>query len=59
MISMTGVRIEYSSSTWTSGNVIATLTGIHPTYMIVNNFGSELFTFTGNGSFDYQFVDKQ
>lgn len=27
--------------------------------MIVNNYGSELYTFTGNGSFAYQFVDKQ
>jgi hypothetical protein len=27
--------------------------------MIVNNYGSELYTFTDNGTFEYQYIDKQ
>ena len=57
--SSTWLRISYSTTWWTSGNVIATLTGMDPTYMIVNNYWSESYIFTGNGSFTYQFVDKQ
>jgi hypothetical protein len=51
--------VDYDYATWTNTDVIATLTGLDPTYMIVNNYGSEFYTFTTNGTFDYQYVDKQ
>ena len=56
--SSTWIRVIYSTTGWTNGDVTATLTWLDPTYMIVNNFGSETHVFTGNGSFVYQFVDK-
>ena len=59
VINSTWVNVTYSPSTTTTGSVIATLTGLDPTYMIVNNFGSEFYTFTGNGNFTWQYVDKQ
>jgi len=55
----TGLHIDYVPTGWTSGNIIATMTGFDPTYMIINNGGSSLYTFTGNGNFTYQFVDKR
>ncbi len=58
-INTSGIIVTYTPNTRTSGDVIATLTGLDPTYMIVNNFWSQWYTFTGNGSFVYQYVDKQ
>ncbi|EKD25486.1 MAG: hypothetical protein ACD_80C00046G0013 [uncultured bacterium (gcode 4)] len=55
----TWLHITYSPTGFTSGNIIATLTWLDPTYMIINNFWSEFITFTGNGSFIWQYVDKQ
>jgi len=36
--SATGLRITYSTTGWTTGNVLTILTGLDPTYMIVNNY---------------------
>lgn len=37
-VNATGVKIDYNPALATTGSVLATLTGLDPTYMIVNNF---------------------
>lgn len=59
VINSTWMNISYNPSTDTTWNVVATLTGLDSSYMIINNSWSELRTFTGNGSFVRQYMDKQ
>ncbi|MCF7834899.1 LamG domain-containing protein [Candidatus Gracilibacteria bacterium] len=50
--------ISYSPDTYTTQDVIATLTGFSKTGItITNNNGSPNYTFTGNGSFTFEFQD--
>jgi len=56
--SSTWLHIQYNTTGRTSGNIISTLTGLDPTYMIINNQWSEFYTFTWNWNFTYQYVDK-
>lgn len=49
--------VAYNPVTATSGNVIATLTWASESITITNNGWSANYTFTGNGSFIFTFVD--
>lgn len=49
--------IEYLPSSWTNGNVIATLTGFNEPVTITNNGGSGVYTFTSSGTFTFTFED--
>lgn len=48
--------INYNPSTLTNGNVIATLVP-NESVTIINNSGSDTYTFTQNGSFTFEFKD--
>ncbi len=48
--------VSYSPSTWTNGNVVATITPSEPV-TITNNGGSASRTFTTNSSYTFNFVD--
>jgi len=50
--------IDYAPATATNGNVIATLTWFTKTWVTVTNNGFlDTYTFTGNGSFTFEFED--
>lgn len=50
--------IDYNINTPTSGDVIATLTGISESGVVIQNNGwSDLYLFTGNGSFTFLYKD--
>ena len=49
--------IEYSTTNKTNGNVIATLVNPSEEITITNNKGSNTRTFTGNGTFTFEFID--
>ena len=51
--------ILYNPTTWSyiSWNIVATLTGYSKNITITNNGGLNTYTFTGNGSFIFNFVD--
>jgi hypothetical protein len=48
--------VSYSKETPTNQDVVATITASEPV-TITNNGGSASYTFTGNGSFTFEFVD--
>lgn len=48
--------INYSTTNWTNGNVVATLNPSEP-ITITNNSGSDTYTFSENGFFTFEFVD--
>lgn len=50
-------EVTYSPSTWTNGNVVATIKP-NEDVTITNNNGSNSYTFTENGEFTFKFVDK-
>lgn len=50
--------ITYDISTPTSGDVIATLTGLSEPVTVTNNSWSIYYTFTESGSFTFQFQDS-
>ncbi len=49
--------VSYSPDTFTTGNVVATLTNESESITVTNNGGSRDFTFTSNGSFTFEFED--
>ena len=49
--------VEYSTTDWTNGNVVATIKPSEAV-TITNNGGSNTYTFTENGEFTFEFVDK-
>lgn len=49
--------VSYSTETATNTDIIATLTGASEDITITNNSWSATYTFTGNGTFAFQFVD--
>lgn len=49
--------VSYDISTPISGDVIATLTGLSEPVTVTNNSWSIYYTFTGNGSFTFEFED--
>ncbi len=51
-------EIEYSTTELTSGEVIARLVRASEPITITNNNGSDTYTFTKNGEFNFEFVDK-
>jgi len=51
-------KVTYSTTSPTNQNVVATLTGISKDITITNNNGKNVYTFTKNGSFTFEFVDK-
>ena len=55
-VSPSGI-INYSTTDWTTGTVIATLTPSEPA-TITNNGGSNTFTFSENGSFTFSLTDE-
>ncbi len=51
-------EIEYSTTEETKGEVIARLVKASKPITITNNNGSDTYTFTKNGEFTFEFVDK-
>jgi len=51
-------EIEYSTTEETKGEVIAKLVKASKPITITNNNGSDTYTFTKNGEFTFEFVDK-
>ena len=51
-------EVEYSTTEPTNGDVIATLTNASEEITIINNDGSNTYTFTENGEFTFKFIDK-
>jgi len=51
------VSVLYSPSSYTTGNVTATLTWLYETDIITNNNSSPSYLFTDNGSFIYEYID--
>ncbi len=51
-------EIEYSTTEPTNGEVIARLVKASEPITITNNHGSDTYTFTKNGEFNFEFVDK-
>lgn len=51
-------KIEYSVKGPTKENVTATLVNISEEITVTNNGGNKAYTFTKNGSFTFEFVDK-
>ncbi|MBE6154953.1 MAG: hypothetical protein E7163_05255 [Firmicutes bacterium] len=51
-------EVEYSTTDWTNGDVIATLVNASETITITNNNGSKKYIFTENGTFTFEFVDR-
>lgn len=49
--------VDYSITWITHQPVITTLTGLSEPVTITNNWGSATYTFTGNGTFAFEFVD--
>ncbi len=49
--------VEYSTTDWTNDNVVATIKPSEAV-TITNNEGSDTYTFTENGEFTFEFVDK-
>ncbi len=49
--------VTYSTTGATNQNVVATLTGASEAITITNNSGSNLYTFTANGTFVFTFID--
>ena len=52
----TGI-ISYDKTTWTNGNVVATLTPSEDV-TVTNNGGSFTYEFTQNGTFKFNFIDE-
>ena len=50
--------VAYSTTTETTENVIATLSDISEEIIITNNNGKTTYTFTENGEFTFEYVDK-
>jgi len=50
-------EFEYSTNNWTNKNVIATLKPSEEV-TITNNDGKDTYTFTKNGEFTFEFIDK-
>ncbi|HMS91049.1 MAG TPA: hypothetical protein PKC87_02430 [Candidatus Absconditabacterales bacterium] len=51
------VLLSPLSGAYISGNIVATLTGYSENLIITNNGGLNNYTFTGNGSFIFNFID--
>lgn len=51
-------EIKYSTNTTTSENVVATLVNPSSEITVTNNDGKTSYTFTENGTFTFEFVDK-
>nr|MDD3720498.1 DUF5011 domain-containing protein [Candidatus Gracilibacteria bacterium] len=49
--------VNYSTASPTSSSVVATLTGASEDIVITNNSGSNLYTFSDNGSFVFEYRD--
>ncbi|KAA8997248.1 hypothetical protein F4V43_18335 [Paenibacillus spiritus] len=49
--------IDYKTTAWTNGNVTVKLNASEPV-MVMNNGGSNVYTFTENGSFTFEFKDQ-
>ena len=50
-------QFKYNTTKWTNKNVVATLIPSEEV-TILNNDGKETYTFTDNGSFTFEFVDR-
>ncbi len=51
-------KVSYSTTEFTTGDVIATLVEVSEEITVINNGGKMEHTFTENGSFTFNFVDK-
>ena len=51
-------EIQYSTTEPTNGDVVAKLVNASEPITITNNNGSDTYTFTKNGEFTFEFVDK-
>ncbi len=51
-------KVKYSTTTPTNKNVVATLFDASEEIKITNNGGKNTYTFTKNGTFTFEFVDK-